>query len=62
MEDYLKLENSIKRGLLSNVYLIYGEEDYLKDLALKKITAFYLDDNNKDFNYDFISDPVDFFQ
>jgi DNA polymerase-3 subunit delta len=62
VEDFIKLENSLKRGVISNIYLIYGEEDYLKDLAVKKLRDFLLPKECRDFNYDFFTDPVNFYQ
>lgn len=62
MEDFIKLENSIKRGVISNVYLIYGDQEYLKDLAVKKLTDYLLSGDNKDFNYDLFTDPVNYYQ
>jgi DNA polymerase-3 subunit delta len=62
VEDFIKLENSLKRGVITSIYLIHGEEDYLKDLAVKKLRDFLLPEESRDFNYDFFTDPVDFYQ
>jgi len=50
---YTELIAELERGKFSNLYLFYGEEDYLKDEAVRKITEALLP-NNRDFNYDIL--------
>lgn len=50
---YAEFIGELERGSFSNLYLFYGEEAYLKDEALKKITEALLP-GNRDFNYDLL--------
>lgn len=51
MEYYKGLINSLERGLVSPVYLFYGEEEYLKERAVEKFKE-YLLPLAADFNLD----------
>ncbi len=41
MENYLELVGSLKRGVISPVYLFYGEETYLSDKAVDRVREFF---------------------
>lgn len=47
-QDILKKE--VKSGAIRNIYLFYGEEDYLKEVYCKRIEDIILDDALKDLN------------
>lgn len=51
--DYLALEKSLQRQLLSPLYLFYGEETYLRDRMLERFKAL-LPGEVRDFNLDII--------
>lgn len=53
MEYYKALLNSLQRGVVSPVYLFYGEEEYLKEKAVKKFIE-YLLPQAADFNLDLL--------
>ncbi|GAB6180047.1 DNA polymerase III subunit delta [Desulfotomaculum defluvii] len=53
MEYYKALMNSLQRGLVSSVYLFYGEEEYLKEKAVEKFIE-YLLPQATDFNLDLL--------
>lgn len=53
MEYYVGLSNSLERGLLAPVYLFYGEEDYLKEKAIRLFKERLLPDI-ADFNFDIL--------
>ncbi|MFZ5752765.1 MAG: DNA polymerase III subunit delta [Bacillota bacterium] len=44
--------NSIKRGMVSPVYLLHGEEEYLQELIIKALKEHLLTPETGDFNYD----------
>lgn len=50
--QYQSLINSIKRGVLSPVYIIHGEEDYLQDLVVKTLKENILAEGTEAFNLD----------
>lgn len=58
MEGLARIRNSLKRGVISPVYLIYGEQDFLKDQLLKEFQHTILAGENDDFNYQYFTDPV----
>ena len=47
-QDILKKE--VKSGTIRNIYLFYGEEDYLKEVYCRRIEDIVLDDSLKDLN------------
>ena len=51
--DIKALENSLKRQVISPVYLFYGDETYLRDQYLEKFKSL-LPDECRDFNMDII--------
>jgi len=53
MEYYKSLLNSLERGVVSPVYLFYGEEEYLKEKALAKFKEVLLP-QAADFNLDIL--------
>ncbi|ABO51016.1 DNA polymerase III, delta subunit [Desulforamulus reducens MI-1] len=53
MEYYKGLINSLQRGVVSPVYLFYGEEEYLKEKAVEKFKEFLLP-QAADFNLDLL--------
>ncbi len=46
------LENHIKNKTFSNIYLIFGEEEYLKNIYEKKLISNIIDENFKMMNFD----------
>lgn len=59
VEGLARIRNSLKRGVISPVYLIYGEQDFFKDQLLKEFQHTILEGENDDFNYQYFTDPVD---
>lgn len=51
--DYIGLDKSLERKLISPVYLFYGEETYLRDKYLRKFMAL-IPEEVRDFNLDLI--------
>lgn len=51
---YERLVNSLKRGVISAVYLFYGEEYYLREQAIEKFKE-YLLPQGADFNFDVLN-------
>lgn len=51
--DYLGLEKSLQRQLLSPVYLFYGEETYLRDRILERFKGM-VPEGIRDFNLDIV--------
>ena len=45
------IKDQIKQGNISGAYLLYGEEDFLKDHYCQKITELATQDGPKEFNY-----------
>jgi DNA polymerase III subunit delta len=56
--QYQSLLNSIERGVLSPVYLFYGEEDYLQESALRALKDFLLNEGTAAFNLDEMAESV----
>lgn len=54
MNYFIELLNSLKRGVISPVYLFYGEETYLKDQAVARFKEFYIQGGESDLNVDLI--------
>lgn len=52
--DYLGVMNSIERGLISPVYLFYGEESYLIENLVKKFKQLLISQETGDFNLDIL--------
>jgi len=52
--DYSALVNSIERGVVAPVYLLYGEEDYLRTQILTKFKQALLPEGMADFNLDIL--------
>jgi len=50
--QYQSLLNSIERGVLSPVYLLYGEEDYLQEQLVHKLKEHLINTDFGDFNLD----------
>ena len=46
-----ELKNQIKSGDFSNVYMIYGEEDYLKEYYVNKLKDKIVEPAFADFNF-----------
>lgn len=46
-----ELKDQIKENKFSNIYIIYGEETYLKDFYIKKLKSKLVDPAFADFNY-----------
>ena len=46
------LENHIKNKTFSNIYVIFGEEEYLKNIYEKKLISNIVDENFKMMNFD----------
>jgi len=51
---FIELLNSLKRGVLSPVYLFYGEESYLREQAVFHIKKFCAGEGDAGLNYDLI--------
>jgi len=49
---YTELIRELEKKRFSNLYLFYGEEAYLKNEALNRLTNTIL--NSRDFNYDLL--------
>lgn len=47
-----KLKNDLKNGTIGSLYLIGGEEDYLKQYYLTELEKAIVDETFRDFNYD----------
>lgn len=54
MNTFIDLLNSLKRGVISPVYLFYGEEAYLREQAVSRFKEFYTQGGDSDLNYDLI--------
>ncbi|HEX3033435.1 MAG TPA: hypothetical protein VHS59_14585 [Bacillota bacterium] len=52
--DLASVENSLQRGVTSQVYLFYGEETYLRDGLIAKFKATLLPPEVQDFNLDVV--------
>lgn len=53
------LKKELKEGIIRNIYLIYGEEEYLKKLYSKKIESAVLGNGNVDINKFVFYQPKD---
>ena len=56
MINVTKLKQQLKQGVLKNIYLFCGEEKYLSDMYMKKITDMSLGDGLREFNYSFYNE------
>lgn len=56
MINVTKLKQQLKQGEIKNIYLFFGEEKYLVDTYLKKITDMALGDGMKEFNYTYYNE------
>jgi DNA polymerase-3 subunit delta len=54
LSAYRKLFESVKKGTVHDLYLLYGPEEYLKREFIKELTAAALPDQNRAFNLDII--------
>ena len=54
MNYFIDLLNSIKRGVISPVYLFYGEETYLQEQAVNHFKNFCAGDGDSGLNYDLV--------
>lgn len=50
-EDLLKLKKQLKEGKLSPLYVFYGEEDFLRDMYVKRVTDCVPDGGFSEFNH-----------
>lgn len=53
------LKKQLKNGTLQNIYLFYGEEEYLKEMYLKRIENIVLPDGLRDINRFVMDSPKD---
>ncbi len=56
MINVTKLKQQLKQGQLKNLYLFCGEEKYLVDMYVKKVTDMALTDGLREFNYSFYNE------
>lgn len=49
--EFMKLKNQLKEGKLGNLYLFFGDENYIKEVYLEKIKAAVDDGGFPDFNH-----------
>ena len=56
MINVTKLKQQLKQGELKNIYLFCGEEKYLVDMYLKKVTNMALGDGLREFNYSYYNE------
>ncbi|MGF7185470.1 DNA polymerase-3 subunit delta [Desulfitispora alkaliphila] len=54
MEATEQLDKSLKRGVTSSVYLLCGEESYLRNEAVDKIKGYVLTEDSEAFNFEVI--------
>ncbi len=54
MNYYIELLNSIKRGVVNQIYLFYGEETYLREQAVTRFKEYYFPDDAQNLNFDLI--------
>ena len=50
-DDLLKLKKQLKDGNLSPLYVFYGEEDFLRDMYVKRVTDCVPDGGFPEFNH-----------
>ena len=56
MINVTKLKQKLKAGEIANLYLFCGEEKYLVDMYLKKVTDMALGDGFREFNYSYYNE------
>ncbi len=56
MINVTKLKQQLKTGELKNIYLFCGEEKYLVDMYVKKVTDMALGDGLREFNYSYYNE------
>lgn len=56
MINVTKLKQQLKQGELKNIYLFCGEEKYLVDMYVKKVTDMALGDGLREFNYSYYNE------
>ncbi len=56
MNYYEEIINSLKRKVVNNVYLIYGEETFFINLITKKFKEYLLENSIQDFNFDLLDE------
>lgn len=56
MINVTKLKQQLKQSDMKNIYLFFGEEKYLVDMYIKKITDMALGDGLREFNYSFYNE------
>lgn len=54
MNYYIELLNSLKRGVVNQVYLFYGEETYLREQAVARFKEYCFPGRAQDLNFDLI--------
>lgn len=52
MKYFIELLNSLKRGVVSPVYLFYGEEAYLREQAVLRFKEYLLEGGQDELNFD----------
>lgn len=62
MINVTKLKQKLKQGELKNIYLFCGEEKYLVDMYLKKVTNMALGDGMREFNYSYYNEDNENFE
>lgn len=62
MINVTKLKQNLKQGIIGNLYLFCGEEKYLIDMYLKKVTDMALGDGFREFNYSFYNEDNESFE
>ena len=53
MINVTKFKQQLKQGALKNLYFFCGEEKYLVDMYVKKVTDMTLGDGLREFNYSY---------
>ena len=54
MQYYVELLNSLKRGVVSPVYLFYGEETYLREQGIQRFREFFSPEGDSDLNCELV--------
>jgi DNA polymerase-3 subunit delta len=54
VDYFIELLNSLKRGVISPVYLFHGEEAYLREQAVLRFKEYLLEGGRSEFNFDLI--------
>jgi DNA polymerase III subunit delta len=52
-----RLTRQLREGVKGGVYFLFGEEDHLKDAAVREVIAAHLDPATRDFNLDEVRGP-----